>query len=90
MAVMLDQGHHAAVLDTLMGAETLQSSKAVSHVLLRLADQQRYNVLADVRATLEPISAFPTTLPSAEIILQALQSHQRLSCLPNLTPEGVS
>ncbi|CAL5225898.1 g8688 [Coccomyxa viridis] len=47
MAMMLDQGHHAAVLDTLMGATPLESSKAVSQVLLRLADQQRYNVLAN-------------------------------------------
>ena len=57
MALLLDNGHHVAVLHTLTEMDAPETSKAVSQVLLRLADQNRYNVLADVRAILNPISA---------------------------------
>lgn len=62
MALLLDNGHPVAVLDTLTEMDAPESSKAVSQVLLRLADQNRYDVLADVRAVLKPISA-PDDIP---------------------------
>ena len=89
MAMMLDQGHHAAVLDTLVGATPLESSKAVSQVLLRLADQQRYNVLANVCARLKPISGFSACSGLLSSI-QALRSYQGLLCLANLTSKGAT
>lgn len=57
LALLLDNGHPVAVLDTLTEMDAPETSKTVSQVLLRLAGQHRYNDLADVRAILKPISA---------------------------------
>ena len=50
MALLLDDGHAIPVLDILTEMDAPEESKAVSQVLLRLASQHRYDVLADVRA----------------------------------------
>lgn len=50
MALLLDDGHAIAVLEALTEMEAPEESRAVAQVLLRLASQHRYDVLADVRA----------------------------------------
>ena len=75
MALLLDHGHSTAVLDTLTDMDAPEESKAVSQVLLRLASQHRYDVLADVRALMVQSHCkhqMAADLPSSVLYVEAL------------------